>query len=190
MHAAEVVDGSTTHTTSDLEDTWKAEYEAQVQSWRAQSAEAREKAEKERLRWESVRAIEKEEATKRKAAGIADEPPKSVVHPVGESSHITSADATSLNTVSSETDSGRVSFLRCQVKICRVYQRPFTFPRYLLRRRKWDMSLKTHFHGKIRQRKNGKTSLHSRHLSPQCRFQNTVNTHRPMIVVLLLNQYH
>ena len=106
------MDGSTTHTTSDLEDTWKAEYEAQVQSWRAQSAEAREKAEKERLRWESVRAIEKEEATKSKAAGIVDEPPKSVFHSVGESSNITSADITSSNTVSSETDSGRVSFLR------------------------------------------------------------------------------
>ena len=96
-----------------MEDTWKAEYEAQVQSWRAQSAEAREKAEKERLRWESVRAIEKEEATKRKAAGIADEPPNSIVHPVGESSNITSADTTSSsNTVSSVTDSGHVSFLQ------------------------------------------------------------------------------
>ncbi|CAA7267134.1 unnamed protein product [Cyclocybe aegerita] len=57
------------------EDSWKAEYEAQVQSWRAQSAEAREKAEKERLRWEAIRAAEKEEAAKRKAAGILDEPP-------------------------------------------------------------------------------------------------------------------
>lgn len=113
VHTAESADGSTTHTTNDLEDTWKAEYEAQVQSWRAQSAEAREKAEKERLRWESVRAIEKEEATKRKVAGIADEPPKS--------SNITSADTTSSNTVSSETDSGLVSFLRCQVKICHIY---------------------------------------------------------------------
>jgi hypothetical protein len=114
LHTAEVVDGSTTHTTSNLEDTWRAEYEAQVQSWRAQSAEAREKAEKERLRWESVRANEKEEAN------ITDEPPKSEVHPFGESSNtITSADTTtSSNTVSSsETDFGRVSFLRCQVKI-------------------------------------------------------------------------
>ena len=118
LHTAEVVDGSTTsHTTTDLEDTWRAEYEAQVQSWRAQSAEAREKAEKERLRWESVRSLEKEEATKRKAAGIVDEPPKSAVHPVGESSNIASADTTSSNTVSSKTDSGRVSFLWlwCQV---------------------------------------------------------------------------
>lgn len=129
-NTAEVVDGSTTHTTSDLEDTWKAEYEAQVQSWRAQSAEAREKAEKERLRWESVRAMEKEEATKRKAAGIPDEPPKSVFHPVGESSNTTP------NTVFTETDSGRVSFLRCQVKICHVYINDlFTFSRYLLRRK-------------------------------------------------------
>ncbi|KAJ3500619.1 hypothetical protein NLJ89_g9713 [Agrocybe chaxingu] len=34
-----------------------------------------EKAEKERLRWEAIRAAEKEEAAKRKAAGIVDEPP-------------------------------------------------------------------------------------------------------------------
>ncbi|KAF4613727.1 hypothetical protein D9613_007767 [Agrocybe pediades] len=58
---------------SSLEDSWKAEYEAQVQSWRARSAEEREKAEKERLRWEAIRAIEKEEAAKRKAAGIPEE---------------------------------------------------------------------------------------------------------------------
>lgn len=112
-NTAEEVDGSTTttNTTSDLVDTWKAEYEAQVQSWRAQSAEAREKAEKERLKWESLRAIEKEESTKRKAAGIADEPPKSIVQPVGESSNIKSADTTFSNTVTSETNSGHVSFL-------------------------------------------------------------------------------
>lgn len=55
-------------------DSWRAEYEAQVQSWRARSAEEREKAEKERLKWEAIRAIEKEEAAKRKAAGIVDEP--------------------------------------------------------------------------------------------------------------------
>ncbi|KAH9481446.1 Mitochondrial import protein 1 [Psilocybe cubensis] len=55
-------------------DSWKEEYEAQVKSWRARSAEEREKAEKERLRWEAIRAIEKEEAAKRKAAGIVDEP--------------------------------------------------------------------------------------------------------------------
>jgi len=101
-----------------LVDTWKAEYEAQVHSWRAQSAEAREKAEKERLKWESVRAIEKEEATKRKAAGIANEPPKPIVHPVEESSNITSADTThaSSNTVSSETDSGHITASSTQVE--------------------------------------------------------------------------
>jgi len=88
----------TSHATNDLEESWKAEYEAQVRSWRAQSAEAREKAEQERLRWESIRAAEKEEATKRKAAGIADEPPKSIVHPAEESSKITSADTRPSNT--------------------------------------------------------------------------------------------
>jgi len=108
--ASEVVDGSTSKSTSDLVETWKAEYEAQVQSWRSQSSEAHEKAEKERSRWESVRAIQKEDATKRKAPGIADEPPNSIVHPVGESSNITSADTTSSsNTVSSETGSGYIS---------------------------------------------------------------------------------
>jgi len=39
-----------------------------VQEWRAQSAEAREKAEKERARWEAIRAAEKQEAALRKAA--------------------------------------------------------------------------------------------------------------------------
>jgi len=57
-----------------LDESWKEEYDAQVQAWRAQSAEAREKAEKERLKWEAIRAQEKEEAAKRKAAGIVDEP--------------------------------------------------------------------------------------------------------------------
>ena len=90
------VDGPTS---SESEETWKAEYEAQVQSWRAQSAEAREKAERERLRWESIRATEKEEAAKRKAAGITDE---SIVHPAGESSNIASVDTTSSNSVLSE----------------------------------------------------------------------------------------
>jgi len=62
-----------------LEDSWKAEYEAQVQSWRARSAEEREKAEKERLRWEAIRSIEQEEAAKRKAAGIPDESPNAAL---------------------------------------------------------------------------------------------------------------
>jgi hypothetical protein len=38
------------------DDSWKLEYEAQVRSWRAESAEAREKAERERARWEEIRA--------------------------------------------------------------------------------------------------------------------------------------
>lgn len=56
------------------DDSWKAEYESQVESWRAQSAEAREKAEKERLRWEAVRAAEREEAARRKAEEAVSEP--------------------------------------------------------------------------------------------------------------------
>lgn len=54
---------------SGVDDAWKEEYEAQLQTWRAQSAEQRERAEKERLRWEAVRAQEKDEAERRKSAG-------------------------------------------------------------------------------------------------------------------------
>ncbi|KIM39780.1 hypothetical protein M413DRAFT_183269 [Hebeloma cylindrosporum] len=75
----ELVLEDTTSAASD--DSWKIEYEAQVQSWRAQSAEAREKAEKERLKWESIRAIEREEIARRKALGIPDEPAPSITQP-------------------------------------------------------------------------------------------------------------
>ena len=71
---AEPVEAST----DSLEDSWKVQYEAQVQNWRSQSAEAREKAEKERLKWEAIRAIEREEAAKRKAAGIVEDLPSNV----------------------------------------------------------------------------------------------------------------
>jgi hypothetical protein len=53
---------------SSSDDSWKTEYEAQVESWRAQSSEAREKAEKERKRWEELRASEREEAARQNAA--------------------------------------------------------------------------------------------------------------------------
>src|ERR1700733_5557344 len=53
------------------EDSRKAEYEAQVEIWRAQSSEAREKAEKERKRWEEIRALEREEAARRDAGLLA-----------------------------------------------------------------------------------------------------------------------
>jgi hypothetical protein len=39
-------------------DDWKSQYEAHVQTWRTQSAVAREKAEKERERWEKIREDE------------------------------------------------------------------------------------------------------------------------------------
>jgi hypothetical protein len=52
--------------TSADDELLKEEYEAQLQAWRAQSAENREKAEKERLKWETTRA---EEAERRKSAG-------------------------------------------------------------------------------------------------------------------------
>jgi hypothetical protein len=50
-------------------DDWKTEYHSQVNTWRAQSAEAREKAERERNRWEGIREAEKRDAEKRKAEG-------------------------------------------------------------------------------------------------------------------------
>lgn len=81
------------------DESWKAEYEAQVQSWRAQSAEAREKAEKERLKWEAIRAIEKEEAAKRRAAGFVDEP---TLNPAGPS-HTTSEMWESVGMISAAT---------------------------------------------------------------------------------------
>lgn len=45
-----------------MDDSWRSEYETHVQSWRAESAEAREKAERERAKWEEIRAKEREEA--------------------------------------------------------------------------------------------------------------------------------
>ncbi|KAJ3734223.1 hypothetical protein DFJ43DRAFT_1152430 [Lentinula guzmanii] len=44
-------------------DAWKNEYEEQVKAWRLQSAEAREKAEKERAKWETLREVEKTSGT-------------------------------------------------------------------------------------------------------------------------------
>ncbi|TRM69996.1 hypothetical protein BD626DRAFT_21585 [Schizophyllum amplum] len=44
--------------TDDGSDEWKAEYDAHLRTWRAQAAEARAKAEKERKRWEDIRAAE------------------------------------------------------------------------------------------------------------------------------------
>ncbi|KAF9468139.1 hypothetical protein BDZ94DRAFT_1318229 [Collybia nuda] len=70
---AEPLQESSVSSSSD-DDSWKSEYESQVEAWRAQSSEAREKAEKERERWESIRATEHAEAARRKAAGIVDEP--------------------------------------------------------------------------------------------------------------------
>jgi hypothetical protein len=56
-----LVDVEPSSSSGSTDDSWKSEYEAQVQTWRAQSAEAREKAERERARWEEIRAREKEE---------------------------------------------------------------------------------------------------------------------------------
>ncbi|KAJ6494763.1 hypothetical protein C8R47DRAFT_1069750 [Mycena vitilis] len=62
----------TSVSTDSLDTSSQSEYESQVESWRAQSAEARQKAEKERARWEAIRAAEKQEAALRKAATPAD----------------------------------------------------------------------------------------------------------------------
>lgn len=40
---------------------WETEYEAQVKAWRAESAEAREKAERERQRWATIRESEQQQ---------------------------------------------------------------------------------------------------------------------------------
>ncbi|KAL0567394.1 hypothetical protein V5O48_014598 [Marasmius crinis-equi] len=42
-------------------EAWKSQYEEHVKEWRAQNAEAREKAEQERARWEAIREQQKEE---------------------------------------------------------------------------------------------------------------------------------
>ncbi|KAJ7227118.1 hypothetical protein GGX14DRAFT_418241 [Mycena pura] len=55
-----------------LDSTSEPEYEAHVSAWRMQSAEARQKAEMERARWEAIRAAEKQEAALLKAAIPAD----------------------------------------------------------------------------------------------------------------------
>jgi len=54
----------TTSSSDPPNDSWRAEYEAQVEIWRTQSSEAREKAEKVRKRWEETRALEQEEAAR------------------------------------------------------------------------------------------------------------------------------
>jgi hypothetical protein len=44
--------------------SWEVEYEEHLKDWRAKSAEAREKAEKERAKWEAIREKEREEKEK------------------------------------------------------------------------------------------------------------------------------
>ena len=50
------------------EDVWKAEYDAHVAEWRRTSAEQRERAERERAKWEEIRQKEKEEGKVRGTA--------------------------------------------------------------------------------------------------------------------------
>ena len=52
-------------------DSTESEYEAYVAEWRAQSAEAREKAQKERARWETIRAVEKRETARQNPVNAA-----------------------------------------------------------------------------------------------------------------------
>ncbi|KII89905.1 hypothetical protein PLICRDRAFT_174718 [Plicaturopsis crispa FD-325 SS-3] len=56
--APEVAETGGAPSTAASDDSWKAEYESHVHTWRAQSAEAREKAERERARWEAIRRAE------------------------------------------------------------------------------------------------------------------------------------
>ncbi|KAG6334222.1 hypothetical protein ID866_4866 [Astraeus odoratus] len=59
--AAPVATGPVEPSGAEEEDPWKGEFEAQVEEWRAKSAEARTKAEHERARWETIRKHEEEE---------------------------------------------------------------------------------------------------------------------------------
>jgi len=52
------------------EGTWKVELDQHLEHWRAESAQAREKAENERARWETIRATEREQAASQNAAGF------------------------------------------------------------------------------------------------------------------------
>lgn len=54
-----------TSSSSSDDDAWKHEYESQVETWREQSALARERAEKERARWEALRATEQQDLARR-----------------------------------------------------------------------------------------------------------------------------
>lgn len=72
--ATQVSTEGSTSGKSEGSDDWKEQYEAQLQSWRAQSAEARLKAEKERERWEAIRKVEKEEAARRATEATVEEP--------------------------------------------------------------------------------------------------------------------
>jgi hypothetical protein len=69
-------DNGAASTTSLSADEWKAEYDAQISSFRAQNAVQREKAERERARWEKIRA---EEAAEARAYTDGAEP----LHPQG-----------------------------------------------------------------------------------------------------------
>jgi hypothetical protein len=87
-------------TSSSSDDAWRVDYEGQVQSWRAQSAEARERAERERARWEAIRAEEQTEASRQKAAGVsarkADHDPRVGKKKTPDPSEITGGDITSV----------------------------------------------------------------------------------------------
>ena len=50
------------------EEKWKKEYDAQTESWKVESAVARQKAEQERARWEALRAEELEKTKSLTAA--------------------------------------------------------------------------------------------------------------------------
>ncbi|KAI6108218.1 hypothetical protein F5141DRAFT_1064425 [Pisolithus sp. B1] len=78
------------------EDPWKAEFEAQVEEWRAKSAGAREKAEHERVKWEAIRKQEEEE---RQALGQEPETWESL------GSHITTSIAAASEVLAGSTPS-------------------------------------------------------------------------------------
>ncbi|CAK5268743.1 unnamed protein product, partial [Mycena citricolor] len=70
--AAPPSEGDTVPPASDA-DTDHDEYDSYLTKWRAESAEQREKAEKERARWEDIRAAEKQEGSSRQGQSVVND---------------------------------------------------------------------------------------------------------------------
>lgn len=170
---------------TDSLDSWKIQYEAQVQNWRSQSAEAREKAEKERLKWEAIRAIEREEAAKRKAAGIVDDPPpivpgtKSEIWDSVEELSMTTGSTSFTGAVQSETFKQVRILPLIAVRIPEKCMFAKLYPSASPFSQSQTRTLRPCFPGQTRSsntnRKNGKMYPQLLHLTLLCRSQNILN---------------